>query len=61
MSNRLQQARASWEREFLIDVMIQHNGNVTRAAMHLEMERQALQRLIKNHGIDVGTIRKAAA
>ncbi|MDA8128557.1 MAG: sigma-54 dependent transcriptional regulator [Betaproteobacteria bacterium] len=56
LPGRYQTARdamlASWEREYLVGLLRETNGNVTRAAQHAGKERRALGKLIKKHGIE---------
>jgi two-component system nitrogen regulation response regulator NtrX len=47
----LQEARASYEREFIIKKLEEHQGNVSRAAEVLGLERSHLYRKMKSLGI----------
>jgi len=42
----------TWEREYLLGLLRQTNGNVTQAAQYAGKERRALGKLLKKHGID---------
>ncbi len=44
-------ARDRASRDYLVELMRQHRGNVTRAADTAGMERESLHRLLKRHGI----------
>lgn len=39
------------EKKFLVDKLIEHNGNVTAMANQMEMNRSYIQRLLHKHGI----------
>jgi transcriptional regulator with GAF, ATPase, and Fis domain len=45
------QAIASFERDYLVRLMHETNGNVTHAARRAAKERRALGKLLKKHGI----------
>jgi DNA-binding NtrC family response regulator len=40
-----------FHREYLADILLRNNGNVTRAARECGLERQALQQIMKRYGI----------
>jgi DNA-binding NtrC family response regulator len=41
-----------FHREYLADILVRNNGNVTRAARECGLERQALQQVMKRYGIN---------
>ncbi len=41
-----------FERNYLIEILSSHNGNVTRAAKSAGKERRSFQRLLRKHGLD---------
>jgi DNA-binding NtrC family response regulator len=45
-------AVAAFEREYVKELLRQHDGNVTRAAHAASKDRRAFGRLIKKHGVD---------
>ncbi|HXG20336.1 MAG TPA: helix-turn-helix domain-containing protein, partial [Methylomirabilota bacterium] len=47
----LRQARLAFEREFIADVLRQHQGNAVRTAKALGISRQMLQKKIKDYGL----------
>ena len=47
-----QQVVDRFEREYLQSLLLQFDGNLTRAAQHAETERRTLGRLLKKHSID---------
>ncbi|HLV02103.1 MAG TPA: helix-turn-helix domain-containing protein, partial [Acidobacteriota bacterium] len=48
-----QQAREEFEREFLLRSLIENNGNVSRTAEAIGMERSHLHRKLKAYDINV--------
>jgi DNA-binding NtrC family response regulator len=48
---------AKFERQYLIELLRQHGGEVTSAALEAQLPRGTLYRLLKNHGIDAGSFR----
>ncbi len=50
----------SFERAYLYDLMEQHSGNVTSAAVQAGMLRSALQRLLRKYGLKSVEFRKRA-
>jgi DNA-binding NtrC family response regulator len=52
---------AQFEQGYLRDLLIQHQGNVSRAARAAQKDRRALWQLIQKHGINVHTYRPAKA
>ena len=49
--NSLQQARAAYERDFILRKLGENDGNVSRAAQELGLERSHLYRKMKSLGI----------
>jgi DNA-binding NtrC family response regulator len=49
------EAVTAFERGFLLKVLRDSGGNITRAARHAGKERRAFGRLLKKHGISPGT------
>jgi two-component system response regulator HupR/HoxA len=47
----LRDARAAFERRHILDVLRQHDGNITRAAQALGLSRFMLQRKLKEYGL----------
>ena len=47
----LRQARAAFEREYIAEVLRQHQGNAVRTANVLGISRQMLQKKIKDYGL----------
>ncbi|MBI3933823.1 MAG: sigma-54-dependent Fis family transcriptional regulator, partial [Acidobacteria bacterium] len=47
----LQQARAAYERDFILRKLEEHDGNVSRTALELGLERSHLYRKMKTLGI----------
>jgi two-component system nitrogen regulation response regulator NtrX len=47
----LQGAREQFEKEFILQKLIEHKGNVSRAALALQIERSNLYRKIRQLGI----------
>jgi two-component system nitrogen regulation response regulator NtrX len=50
-ASSLQSARERFEREFILQKLIEHKGNVSRAALSLDIERSNLYRKMKQLGI----------
>ena len=50
----LQQAREAYERDYILKELDRSNGNVTRAAEALGLERSHLYRKMKTLGIQIG-------
>ncbi len=50
-ASSLQDAREKFEREFILQKLMEHRGNVSRAAQALQIERSNLYRKIKQLGI----------
>jgi two-component system nitrogen regulation response regulator NtrX len=50
----LQEARAAYERDYILRKLEENQGNVTRAAEALGLERSHLYRKMKSLGITVG-------
>jgi two-component system nitrogen regulation response regulator NtrX len=48
----LKEARAAFEREYIIRKLKENNGNISRTADEIEVERSNLHRKIKALGID---------
>lgn len=46
-------AMSAWEREFLRKLVIEHDGNLSRASRAVSMDRSHLRNLLRQHGIDV--------
>ena len=51
-------ARHRASRDYLLDLMRQFDGNVTRAAERAGMERESLHRLLKKHEIQPQDFRR---
>jgi DNA-binding NtrC family response regulator len=51
---RMARARAvqAFEQQYVLQMLKQHNGNVTQAARSAGQDRRAFGRLVKRHGID---------
>lgn len=47
------EARAQFEKEFLLKMIDEHNGNITKTAEKIGLERSYLHRKIKSFGIDL--------
>jgi DNA-binding NtrC family response regulator len=45
------QVRERFSREYLVALMSEFKGNVTKAAERAHVERETLHRLLKKHGI----------
>jgi DNA-binding NtrC family response regulator len=41
----------AFERQYLVDLIDRHNGNVSKAARAAHMDRKSITRLLKKHGI----------
>ena len=52
MELTLRDARAVFEREYLQAQLLRHNGNISRVANNIRMERSALHRKMKSLGLD---------
>lgn len=52
MALTLRDARAVFEREYLQAQLLRHNGNISRVATNIRMERSALHRKMKSLGLD---------
>jgi two-component system nitrogen regulation response regulator NtrX len=50
----LQEARAAYEREYILSKLADNHGNVSRTAEVLGLERSHLYRKMKSLGIPVG-------
>ena len=50
-TDSLQGARERFEREFILQKLVEHKGNVSRAAQALDIERSNLYRKIRQLGI----------
>jgi DNA-binding NtrC family response regulator len=48
-----------FERQYLIRIMTEHRGNVSRAARAAGKERRDLGKLLKRHGLDPGQFSSA--
>lgn len=46
-----------FERAYLVELLNEHDGNVTRAALGAGKERRAFQRLLRKHGLDGASFR----
>jgi transcriptional regulator with PAS, ATPase and Fis domain len=51
MVTDLRQARAAFEAQHIRRVLLQHDGNVTRAAAALGLSRAMLQNKMKEYGL----------
>ena len=51
MVTDLRQARAAFEAQHIRRVLLQHDGNVTRAAVALGLSRAMLQNKMKEYGL----------
>ncbi len=49
---------AKFERQYLVELLRRHGGEVTSAAIEAQLPRGTLYRLLKNHGIDAGSFRR---
>jgi transcriptional regulator with PAS, ATPase and Fis domain len=49
-----------FERAYLSDLLIEHGGNISRAAKQAGKERRSFQRLLKKYGLDGSLFRKQA-
>jgi DNA-binding NtrC family response regulator len=49
------------QRKYLIEVLKEYDGNVTRAAEHAGIERESFHRLLRKCDIDAATIRRRSA
>jgi two-component system, NtrC family, nitrogen regulation response regulator NtrX len=47
------EARAHFEREFLVKKIEEHQGNISKTAETIGLERSYLHRKIKSYGIEV--------
>jgi DNA-binding NtrC family response regulator len=47
-----ERALRAFERQYIIEMLTQHNGNITQAARGAGQDRRAFGRLVKRHGID---------
>ncbi len=54
----LEQVRERFSREYLVGLMREFKGNVTKAAERARMERETLHRLLKKHGVRGTSFRK---
>jgi transcriptional regulator with GAF, ATPase, and Fis domain len=45
----------AFERQYLVDLIERHGGNVSRAARAADMDRKSITRLMKKHGITRGS------
>jgi len=52
-TDRLAEARADFERRFLIDKLAEHNGNISRTAEVVGLARESLSRKLRSLGIEV--------
>jgi Nif-specific regulatory protein len=52
-TSSLKQARLAFEREYLVQVLRQHQGHVSQAARVMGISRQMLQKKIKDYGLRV--------
>ena len=50
------EARRAFEREYLTDQMERFDGNITRTAAFIGMERAALHRKLRNLGVSRGGV-----
>ena len=41
----------AFERQYLVDLLDRHGGNVSKAARTADMDRKTITRLMKKHGI----------
>lgn len=48
---RLDEAADQFERQFLVEVLENHDGNQTRAAEAMRMHRNTLRRKLDRHGL----------
>jgi DNA-binding NtrC family response regulator len=53
-----QQRRAASERQFLVELMITSQGNVTQASRRANMSRQGFHKLLKRHGLSASDFRE---
>ncbi|MFM8270180.1 MAG: sigma-54-dependent transcriptional regulator [Pseudomonadota bacterium] len=49
----LREARANFEKQFILRVLSEHGGNVSKTAQHIGVERSHLHKKIKAYGIDI--------
>lgn len=49
----LREARANFEKQFILKVLSENGGNVSKTAQHIGVERSHLHKKIKAYGIDV--------
>ena len=47
-----------FERDYLVDLLVQHGLNITRAAAAAGCHRRTLYRMIHRHGLDLSTLRR---
>jgi len=55
-----QQAVERFERQFIIDALTRHQGNISKAAEEMGMYRQHLQLKLAEYSIDVASFRPRA-
>ena len=49
----LREARANFEKQFILKVLAENGGNVSKTAQHIGVERSHLHKKIKAYGIDI--------
>ncbi|MDK2848099.1 MAG: two-component system, NtrC family, nitrogen regulation response regulator NtrX, partial [Desulfuromonadales bacterium] len=49
----LKQAREDFEKEFILQKLQENDGNISRTAEAIDMERSNLHRKIKSYGIEL--------
>jgi transcriptional regulator with GAF, ATPase, and Fis domain len=57
---KVAKARAieAFEKQFLVELLARHRGNVTGAARAADVDPAWIFRLVKRHGIDVAKLRR---
>jgi transcriptional regulator with PAS, ATPase and Fis domain len=50
-----------WERDFLRNLMMQHDGNLSRAARAASMDRSHLRKLLRTHRVNIAEIAEQAS
>jgi two-component system nitrogen regulation response regulator NtrX len=49
----LREAKAGFEKQFILKVLSENGGNISKTAQHIGIERSHLHKKIKAYGIDV--------